>query len=55
MNHRTIPQVAKELKVSADTVTRKARQQGRLTAKLGTAWVLTPEDVEAIRLALRGK
>lgn len=54
MNLKTIPQVARELNVSPDTVKRKAEAKGLLTAKIGNAWALTPGEVMIIRRAVKG-
>jgi len=53
MNLRTIPQVAKTLKVSDRTIERHARKKNLLTVKIGNAWVLTPGAVMIIRHAIR--
>lgn len=53
MNLKTIPQVARELRVSADTVRRKAEAKGLLTQRIGNAWALSPGAVLMIRQALR--
>lgn len=53
MNYKTIPQVAEELNVSEDTVRRKAQQKNLLTARIGTAWALSPGAVLIIRHALK--
>ncbi len=53
MNHKTIPQVARELQVSEDTVRRKAEAKGLLTQRIGNSWALSPEDVATIRQALK--
>lgn len=54
MNLKTIPQVARELGVSDDTVKRKAEAKGFLTVKIGKAWALTPGEVMIIRRAVKG-
>lgn len=53
MNYKTIPQVARELKVSEDTIRRKAQQKNLLTHQIGTAWALSPGAVLIIRRALK--
>ena len=54
MNLKTIPQAARELGVSDDTLLRKAKAKGLLTDKLGTAWVLSPGAVMILRRAVKG-
>ena len=54
MNHQTIPQVARDLGVSDDTLLRKAKAKGLLTDKLGKAWVLSPGAVMILRRAVKG-
>ena len=53
MKLKTIPQVAKELQVSDDTIRRTARQKNLLTVQIGTAWALSPGAVLIIKRALR--
>jgi len=54
MNLKTIPEVARELGVSDDTVKRKAEAKGFLTVKIGKAWALTPGEVMILRRAVKG-
>ncbi|MBP8055164.1 MAG: hypothetical protein KA314_04950 [Chloroflexi bacterium] len=53
MNYKTIPQVAKELQVSEDTIHRKAKQKNLLTDRIGNAWALSPGAVLIIKHTLR--
>ena len=55
MNLKTIPQLAKEIGVSADTVTRAAKKKNLLTHRIGNAWALSPAEVMIIKRALRRK
>lgn len=55
MNLKTIPQVARELGISDDTLLRKAKAKGLLTDKLGKAWVLSPGAVMILRRAVKGR
>lgn len=51
----TIPELARALGVSPDTVRREAAARNLLDRKLGSAYVLVDTDVAVLRSAIRPK